>query len=302
MSRFQGTVTKEVNMTGIGLHSGRPVELRILPATPNHGIYFCRTDLPNQAPIFAHPLQVSATQLSTTLGPLGAHVATVEHLMAAFAGVGIDNAIVWVDGPEIPILDGSSAPFVEKFLEVGVQIQNVRRKQFLLSEPFEVRNGDQYVRYEPWGFLPLTHQPALLIEGHVEYASDAIGRQTLTFPFSHKNFLSLQSARTFCHVDDIEQMQSRGLAKGGSLHNAIVVDGERVLNPDGLRCEDEFIRHKILDFIGDIALLGGQLVGKVTLHKGGHRLHVEFAQESAYSFQLDVICLIGFFPLKYIPS
>ncbi len=279
MSRFQGTVTKEVKMTGIGLHSGRPVELRILPATPNHGIFFCRTDLPDQAPIFAHPQQVSATQLSTTVGPLGSHVATIEHLMAAFAGVGIDNAVVWVDGPEIPILDGSSAPFVEKLLEVGVQIQNVRRKQFLLSEPFEVRSGDQYVRYEPWGFLPHTHQPALLIEGHVEYTSGAIGRQTLTFPFSHKNFLALQSARTFCHVDDIEQMRAHGLAKGGSLDNAIVVDGERVLNPEGLRCEDEFVRHKVLDFIGDIALIGGQLVGKVTLHKGGHRLHVEFAKE-----------------------
>ena len=279
MSRFQGTVSKEVKLTGVGLHSGLPVELRILPAAPNKGIYFCRTDLPGNAPILAHPEQVSATQLSTTLGPQGGHISTVEHLMAAFAGVGIDNAIVWVDGPEVPILDGSSAPFVAKFLEVGIQIQNVRRRQILVSESFEVRCGDQYVRYEPWGFLPHTHQPALLIEGHVEYESDAIGCQTLTFPFSHKNFLSLQSARTFCHINEIEQMRSRGLVKGGSLENAIVVDGERVLNPEGLRCEDEFIRHKVLDFIGDIALLGGQLTGKVILQKGGHRLHVEFAKE-----------------------
>jgi len=291
MSRFQGTVPQEVRISGVGLHSGREVTLRIFPAAPNNGIVFFRTDLSHSAPIWAHPQSVSATQLSTTIGPQGAAISTIEHLMAAFSGVGIDNARVEVDGPEIPILDGSSRCFVEKFLEVGVQVQNVPRKIVALHRPFTVGTADHFIRYEPWGFLPESSkkQPPLLIEGFIDFtASQVIGQQSLLFSFTEANFLSLHEARTFCHIQDIETMRAQGLAKGGSLENAVVVDHEQVLNPEGLRAADEFIRHKILDFIGDMALLGFRLSGKVVLHKGGHRLHVDFAKEVLRQAELEL--------------
>lgn len=271
MERQQSTVRKRTRFVGTGLHSGKQVTLEICPAPANSGILFLRTDLPNAQPIAALVANVTSTDLCTTVGHAPNSVATIEHLMAAFAGLSIDNALVRVDAPEIPIMDGSSAPFIEKLLEVGTSFVGGTRKFFVVKEAFEVREGDRLMRVEP--------DACLSFRCDVEYESAAIGRQSLEVMFDRDNFLELSFSRTFCHAKEVEAMRRAGLALGGSLDNAIVVTDDRVLNPGGLRSENEFVRHKILDCIGDLALLGAPLIGRVTLVKNGHGLHVKFARE-----------------------
>lgn len=276
MQRFQGTVAKPVLFAGVGLHSGSLVNLEILPLPPDSGIVFQRTDLSHAERILASPSNVFSTFLSTTIGKQSNTVATIEHLMAAFWGMGIDNALVLVSAGEIPILDGSSAPFVDKFLETGVQIQHVPRAFLSVKEGFRVSEDDKYVDYVP----PFDKDSAQLeVKCIVEFPSVAIGRQELDFIFTQDNFMRINEARTFCHIESVRVMREKGLALGGSLDNAVVVDNEKVLNTEGLRYSDEFVRHKILDFIGDIALLPGSLVGKITLYKNGHTLHSLFTKK-----------------------
>jgi UDP-3-O-[3-hydroxymyristoyl] N-acetylglucosamine deacetylase len=276
MKRFQGTVARQIQFVGVGLHSGSLVNLDVLPQSPDTGILFERTDISSAVPILACPANISSTTLSTTIGKNPNSIGTIEHLMAAFWGLGIDNALVRVSAGEIPILDGSAAPFVDKFSEAGLQIQHVPKTVISIPESFEVVDGDKFIRYEP----PQDPQKLFLdIVCTVDFPSSAIGRQFLEFRYTEEEFLKICEARTFCHLDSVRIMRSQGLALGGSLDNAVVVDNERVLNTDGLRFPDEFVRHKILDFFGDIALLPGTLAGKVTLCKNGHGLHAKFTQK-----------------------
>lgn len=275
MKRFQGTVARPIQFVGVGLHSGSLVNLEVLPQGPNTGILFERIDL-FASPILACPANISSTMLSTTIGKSPNIIGTIEHLMAAFWGLGIDNALVRVNAPEIPILDGSAAPFVDKFNEVGLQIQHIPRQIIVLPEAFEIIEGDKFIRYEP---LQESEKPYLNVHCAVDFPSPIIGKQSIEFQFSEETFLKISEARTFCHLDSVKLMRSQGLALGGSLDNAVVIDDEKVLNTDGLRYPDEFVRHKLLDFFGDIALLPGTLAGKVILCKNGHGLHAKFTQK-----------------------
>lgn len=271
MSRFQKTINAPVYFVGKGLHSGRIVNLEVLPASPGAGIIFQRTDTEGAIPVQAHALNITSTELSTKIGRGGNSVATIEHLMAAFAGMGIDNALVRLNGPEVPVMDGSALPFVKRFKEVGLKTQHVKRTWLKVKKAFEVRNGDQFIRVEP------SHQR--VIKCSIQFKNPVIGFQTVDFKFTNDNFHDVCEARTFCHVNDVKMMQSQGLALGGSLENAVVVTDTGVMNEEGLRYGDEFVRHKLLDLIGDIALLGSPLLADITAHKPGHTLHAQFMTE-----------------------
>ncbi len=278
ISDYQGTVAKTIYFAGVGLHSGKLIQLEVHPDQAGSGISFLRSDIKGAEKIQASPHNISDTKLCTTVGFGTGKVSTIEHLMAAFAGLGVDNALVKVSADEIPILDGSSAPFVDKLLEVGIQLQNAKRALLILPGSLEIRVEDQFIRYEP----PSAGQkkPGLEISCAIDFTnSKAIGFQSLELPFSKKSFMEICEARTFCHARDVDIMRSLGLALGGSLDNAVVVNEEKVLNNDGLRYKDEFVRHKFLDLLGDLALLNGRLVGKITTYKSGHSLHAAFTKK-----------------------
>tara|TARA_Y100000991_G_C21966415_1_gene347081 strand:+ start:717 stop:1631 length:915 start_codon:yes stop_codon:yes gene_type:complete len=277
MNPFQGTLAKVIEFNGVGLHNGKLISLSIHPAGPNYGIRFKRTDIENSKEILAHLDNIISTTLCTTIGKKNQEISTIEHLMAAFSGLGIDNALVCINSNEIPILDGSSAPFVDKLNEIGVQRQEVKRRVIRLSQPLEVRCKDQFMRYEP---CFKGNDSCLQVNYTIDFScSKAIGKQSLSIALTSKAFMSLCEARTFCHINEVNGMRKQGLAMGGSLDNAVVVDDEKVINNDGLRYSDEFVRHKVLDCIGDLALLGGQLLGRITVHKGGHSLHAQFVKK-----------------------
>jgi UDP-3-O-[3-hydroxymyristoyl] N-acetylglucosamine deacetylase len=271
MDAYQRTLRRVVRFSGVGLHSGQRCDVEVAPAPAHHGVTFQRSDLAGAPAIVASATNVASTDLSTKLGRGDNTVATVEHLLAALVGLGVDNARVRVRGPEVPILDGSAAPFVESILRVGVAPVEALRRSFHVKRPFEVRDGDRSMRVDP--------APQLAFDCEIEYASQAIGRQRLAFPLTRASFLALSGARTFCHLREVESMRAAGLARGGSLENAVVVDDHAVVNPGGLRSADEFVRHKVLDCLGDLALLGAPLVGKVTLVRNGHGLHARFLRE-----------------------
>jgi UDP-3-O-[3-hydroxymyristoyl] N-acetylglucosamine deacetylase len=268
-SSFQGTIKQKTIFAGVGLHSGKVVNLEIWPSSPNTGIIFHRTDRMDARPILAHPYNVTSTDLCTAIGTEGSAVSTIEHLMAAFAGLGIDNAYVRVDSSEIPILDGSSAPYVDKFRAVGIERSAYQRRQFIVRKSFEIRNGESFIRVDP--FHKLQFSCVINFDN-----SRAIGRQKIEQTFGEDSFLEICEARTFCHINDVNSMRALGLARGGSLDNAIVVNDDAVINADGLRYPDEFVRHKLLDCIGDLALLGGRLIGKVTMNRSGHAMNARF--------------------------
>jgi UDP-3-O-[3-hydroxymyristoyl] N-acetylglucosamine deacetylase len=273
IGKYQGTIKSKVKFAGVGLHSGRLVNLEVLPAAANTGIMFQRTDSSNARVILAHPFNVSSTALCTSIGQGEDEISTIEHLMASFFGLGIDNALVRVDSSEIPILDGSAAPFVDKLKVVGIDIQKpFARKLFVVKKAFEIRQGDQFIRVDP--------ADSLSFDCSIDFdCSTAIGKQNHQIDFNQDSFLKLCEARTFCHVNDVNAMREAGLAQGGSLDNAIVVDDSKVINADGLRYNDEFVRHKLLDCLGDLGLLGGYIVGKITTNKSGHAMHAQFTSE-----------------------
>jgi UDP-3-O-[3-hydroxymyristoyl] N-acetylglucosamine deacetylase len=261
---FQRTVAKRVSCTGVGLHSGRPATLTLAPALPDAGICFVRRDLGVEIP--ARAALVVDTMLSTSLGVPGGRIATVEHVLSALIGMGVDNCRVEVDGPEIPILDGSAAPFVYLLEEAGLRTQRAGKRFLVVREAVEVRDGDKLARLEP--------AQELSIRFTVDFAHPLITDQTFHFVFSDRTFArEVARARTFCFVRDIEKMRAAGLAQGGSLDNAIVVDEFSILNPGGLRYPDEFARHKTLDALGDLALLGMPVIGAMTARKSGHAMN-----------------------------
>jgi UDP-3-O-[3-hydroxymyristoyl] N-acetylglucosamine deacetylase len=260
----QRTVAKRVSCTGIGLHSGKPATLTLAPAAVDAGVSFVRMDLGVEIP--ARNEYVADTTLSTNLALGSARVHTVEHVMAALHGMGIDNCRVEVDGPEIPILDGSAAPFVCLLREAGVQVQRAGRRYLVVEQPVEIRDGDRLARLDP--------AASFCIEFTADFGHPLITNQAFRVTITDRAFeREVARARTFCFRRDIERMQAAGLAQGGSLENAIVVDEFSILNPDGLRFPDEFARHKVLDAVGDLALFGLPVLGLLTAVKSGHALN-----------------------------
>ena len=266
MGYRQRTVRDNVSCTGIGLHSGEKVTLTIKPAPPDSGIKFIRKDLSTRRAIKAHFDNVINTTMCTTIGNNGNRVSTIEHLMAAFFGFGIDNALVEIDGPEVPIMDGSSAPFIFLLKSVGITEQKKPKQFIIVKKPFTIQEGSRSISIKP--------SKELKISFTVDFHHPLISNQKYDFHFSGKDFIDeISKARTFGFLKDIETLREAGLAKGGSLDNAIVIDDFRVLNEDGLRYKDEFVRHKILDFIGDLAVIGSPIIGHFHIQKSGHSLN-----------------------------
>lgn len=264
----QRTLKNIVRATGVGLHTGEKVYLTLRPAAANTGIVFRRTDLPEPVELKADPYAVGDTRLSSTLEKNGVRVATVEHLMSALAGLGVDNAYVDLTAPEVPIMDGSAGPFVFLLQSAGIEVQNAVKTFIRVLEPVEVKEGDKWVRFEPHNGFKLT----LSIE--FDHPVLERSRQTVCVDFATTSYVrEVSRARTFGFMQDVEAMREQGLALGGSLDNAIVMDEYRVLNSDGLRYEDEFVKHKVLDAIGDLYLLGHPLIGAFSGYKSGHALN-----------------------------
>ncbi|MBA2689520.1 MAG: UDP-3-O-acyl-N-acetylglucosamine deacetylase [Burkholderiales bacterium] len=280
----QRTLKTLVRATGVGLHTGHKVALVLRPAAPNTGIVFSRSDLPGRPEIRAHALNVSDTRLSTTLEQNGAKVATVEHLMSAFAGLGIDNAYVDVSAPEVPIMDGSAGPFVFLLQSAGVQEQSAAKKYIRIKKPVTVESGDKWAKVEPFDGYKICFT--------IAFDHPVIGatNPTVTIDFADTSYVKeVARARTFGMTADIESLRSQGLISGASMENAVVVDDFRVLNQDGLRYVDEFAKHKILDAVGDMYLLGHPIIGAITAYKSGHTLNNQLmrtlaADQSAWEF------------------
>jgi UDP-3-O-[3-hydroxymyristoyl] N-acetylglucosamine deacetylase len=271
----QRTVKTAIDCVGVGVHSGQRVNLTIRPAAADHGIVFRRTDLSRE--IAARFDNVTDTRLCTVLADPAmpsARVGTVEHLMAALSALSIDNALIDVDGPEIPILDGSSAPFVFLLDCAGITEQDIPGRVIEIRRAVRVSEGDAWAELRPLRPAARAVQPVLEMELSIDFAASAIGRQSASLRLTPDSFRhEIASARTFAHAEEVEQLQAAGLARGGSLDNAIVVDGANILNPGGLRMDDEFARHKLLDAVGDLALAGGKLHGRFVAHRTGHDLN-----------------------------
>jgi len=264
----QRTLKNMIRATGVGLHTGAKVYMTLRPAAANTGIVFRRTDLDPPVEIKGEPYAVGDTRLSSCLERNGVRISTVEHLMSALAGLGIDNAYVDLTAAEVPIMDGSAGPFVFLLQSAGIEEQNARKKFIRIQKPVEVRDGDKWVRFEPHNGFKLTMS--------IDFAHPVFDKtpQSVTVDFSTTSYVKeVSRARTFGFMQDVETMRSQGLALGGSLDNAIVMDEYRVLNTDGLRYEDEFVKHKVLDAIGDLYLLGHPLIGAFSGHKTGHALN-----------------------------
>jgi len=263
---YQRTLAKKVQVTGIGLHSGKKVTLVLHPAEADTGIVFRRVDVKDSLARRADALSVGATENNTTLGSGEDCIHTVEHLLAAFYGLGINNVYCEIDGPEIPIMDGSSASFVFLLKETGVQNLNQTKKFMVILDTIRVEHEGKWAQIEPANNL--------IIDSTIVFAHPSIKTQREVFEYSCENFINnISRARTFGMLRDVDMLKRKGLVKGGSLDNAVVLDDYKVVNPEGLRFADEFVRHKILDCIGDIALLGYEIAGKITTYKSGHHLH-----------------------------
>ncbi len=267
LNRWQSTLQNAVSFTGKGLHSGRVVHMTVSPAPVHTGIVFLRTDIPHSKPIAAHADQITCTALCTKLGQGAQSIATIEHLMAAFAGLGISNALVHVDAPEVPIMDGSSSEFVRTFIRTGLLEQAAPAKAYRLKRSFLLEEGDKHLRLEP--------SESQRIKCSIDFKSRVIGSQSIDYRESLESFLTIADARTFCHLSDVQSMHEKGLALGGGLDNAVVVTEFGVLNETGLRVHDEFVRHKLLDLIGDFSLLGAPLLCEIYAYKSGHGLHAK---------------------------
>ena len=266
LDKFQKTLTQKVCFKGIGLHSGKISTINIFPANEDEGIVFKRVDLSQNNLIQANYTNVSVAKLCTTLeNNFGIRVSTVEHLLAAFYIAGIDNALVEIDNEEVPIMDGSSKQFLEVFDDNLIKEQSKKRKYLKISDRIELIDGKRKISIEP-------NKSSLEIDFQLNYKNKIIGKQKNTVDFQSDNLDEVSSSRTFCLYEDIEKIKKFGLAKGGSLDNAVVVDKDKILNEDGLRNKKEFVNHKILDLAGDLMLSGHRIIGKVTCDQGGHEL------------------------------
>jgi UDP-3-O-[3-hydroxymyristoyl] N-acetylglucosamine deacetylase len=260
--QFQRTIKKTIAIEGIGLHSGDNVKIKLFPANKNEGINFIKNNVVIPAKIdYAHSFEYS-----TTLYKDGVSVRTIEHLMAALYFTGIDNIYIELIGEELPILDGSSKGFVEKIKEAGIKTLNEEKLYAVLEEPVKVEIEDKFIMAKPSNEIKITYQ--------ANYNNDIIGNKSFTYiPYEKESYKGVYTARTYCFLEEVEYLKKNGLAKGGSLENAVVFHNNQVINEEGLRFEDEPVRHKVLDLIGDLYLLGYPLVAEVYSFKGGHRLN-----------------------------
>jgi UDP-3-O-[3-hydroxymyristoyl] N-acetylglucosamine deacetylase len=269
-TRFeQRTLARDVSCSGVGLHSGKAVSLRLKPAPVNYGIKFVRTDLPDPPCIPAHFNRVVDTSLATVIGYKGCIVSTIEHLMASLAGLGIDNAVVELDSFEMPIMDGSAGPFTALIRSAGIEVQPGPRCFFVVKAPITLEKDGKSVAVYPSNTFKITYT--------IDYANPLIGRQTLSLDITDQSFeQEICRARTFGFLHEYEYMKQFGLALGGSLDNTVVIDEDEVVNPEGLRYPDEFIRHKILDCIGDFSMIGLPILGHIVVSKSGHAFNHAF--------------------------
>jgi UDP-3-O-[3-hydroxymyristoyl] N-acetylglucosamine deacetylase len=268
----QQTLARPVQCTGIGVHSGRQVTLKILPAAINHGIKFLRSDLPGKPVVTAHFNSVVDTSLATVIGAEGVIVSTIEHLMASFSGLCIDNALVELDGYEIPIMDGSAAPFTRLLQSAGVQRQDALRCYFIVRQPISLKEGAKSVTVFPAAHYRITYS--------IDFEHPLIQQQDFSLVVTPETFdREISQARTFGFYYEIEYLKRFGLAQGGSLKNAIVIGKDKILNAGGLRFEDEFVRHKLLDCIGDFSLLGMPILGHIVLKRSGHAFNHAFLEK-----------------------
>ncbi|NUM88329.1 MAG: UDP-3-O-acyl-N-acetylglucosamine deacetylase [Bdellovibrionales bacterium] len=267
----QKTIKQEVSISGIGLHSGKRVTLTLKPARSNYGIRFARTDLDTPVEIPASVGNVHSTTLATTISLGGVRVSTVEHLMSALWAMGIDNVVCAVDGEEVPILDGSALPFAQLIRKAGVKSLRSPKKYLVAQKTIEIREGSK------WAVLRPSRE--FRIRYSIDFPHPVIGKQDFEFSSSTDFLKEIAPCRTFGFLKDVERMQAMGLALGGSLHNAVVLDDTSALNPEGLRFENEFVRHKILDAIGDFSLIGYPILADVELHRAGHDLQTRLVHE-----------------------
>ncbi len=270
----QRTLKNSIRATGVGLHTGDKIYLTLRPAPVNTGIVFRRVDLDPPVDLPARAENVGDTTLSTTLVRGGVRVSTVEHLLSAMAGLGIDNAFVELTAPEVPIMDGSAGPFVFLLQSAGIEEQDAPKQFIRILKPVEVRDGDKTARFAPFNGFKVSFS--------IEFNHPAFENRELTaeIDFSSTSFVKeVSRARTFGFMNEIEHLRSQGLAQGGSMENAIVIDAGGVLNTDGLRYDDEFVKHKVLDAIGDLYLLGNSLIGEFRAHKSGHGLNNQLLRE-----------------------
>ena len=273
---MQSTLSKSVDISGIGLHSGLAVKMILKPARVDHGIRFLRTDIIGAtADILATVESVTSLDRATTLSnKLGHSVATVEHLLAACQGVGLDNVLIEIDGPEVPIMDGSSLDFCNIFKEIGIVGQSKARNLIRILQPVSVTRGASSATLVP------STDNVLSLAARIDFEDNAIGAQQASLRMTSGAFCKeLSYARTFGRSGELAGLHKQGLALGGSLDNAILVDGDRIVNPDGLRCTDEFVRHKLLDAIGDLALAGAMIAGHYEAEQPGHRLNIMLLQK-----------------------
>ena len=263
---YQKTINRDVIINGIGMHSGKIVKMKILPALPNSGIQFKRIDISNNNIIIPSVFNVTNATLCTTISnEYGIKVFTIEHLMAALFGLGIDNAMIEIDNDEVPILDGSAKVFIEKIKSVGIKESNIPIKIISINKKISYEEDNKFISIEP-------SKTNLSIDFEIKYKNSLIGTQRNLVDVYNSNLSEIYDSRTFCLYEDVQKLQSMGFALGGSLDNAIVVKDNEVLNKSGLRNEKEFVNHKILDCIGDLFLSGYKVVGKIVCSQGGHKL------------------------------
>ena len=262
----QKTLKNNVSFSGVALHSGLDVKVKIKPAKPNFGIVFKRVDIKNDNLVYPNFMNVSNTSLNTTIeNEFGARVSTIEHLMGALFGLGIDNALIEIDNEEVPILDGSAKIFIEKIISAGIETSDVPIKIIKINKEIKFSDGERFISIKPSTL-------SLDIDFELKYKNEIIGNQKNTFKVYEDDLTDVYNSRTYCLYEDIEMIKKNGLAKGGSLENAIVVKDKEILNPEGLRNDKEFVNHKILDCIGDLYTSGYRIVGSVKCSQGGHYL------------------------------
>ncbi len=261
----QKTIKRDFTLEGIGLHSGKNVRVHFVPRDDNQGITFQRVDK-RALPILTNIDAISDANFATIIGTNGTSISTTEHLLAALVGLCIDNILIEVDGPEIPIMDGSSKVFVDALLKAGIRELSSEKAFVEVAEPVSARDGDRWIALYPYDGFKVTFS--------IDYPHPLIGKQRLSLNITPETFSEeISFARTFGFKKDLDTFYANGLAQGGSLANAVVLDERDVINPEGLRAKDEFVRHKILDLLGDMALLGHPLRGHIVAHKSGHALH-----------------------------
>jgi len=281
MIRLQRTIKNSISCEGIGLHTGKPVRMTLNPAPTDMGIVFIRIDRGN-AEIRAIEANTAATNYATTLSQNGITVSTVEHLLAAFSGLGIDNVFVEIDAAEVPIMDGSAAAFVRLIAEAGIQTQDALQPVLKVVRPIFVREGNKQLAIWPAETSNISY--------FIDFNHPMLKEQSLHYQPSEESFLrEVSDARTFGFLSDVQMLRANGLAKGGSLDNAVVLGEDSVLNKDGLRYQDEFVRHKILDLIGDLSLVGMPVIGHVVAHKSGHGMNAQMTNKLLSSPQSWVL-------------